>query len=163
MQLPPLERTTALIEAYFTNLSWVVGPIYRAQVIEDLLPLFYPKNPRLTESQNVVDAAIESPHDLALFLAVLAVGAVADFTQSAENSEAIRYNKLSRAALGLRSVFDVGSLSGCQTILLYGCFELHSGKRASQESAWKMFRFGMCLSTTVSVLFANQPAILIKH
>ncbi|THG92550.1 hypothetical protein EW145_g8678, partial [Phellinidium pouzarii] len=45
-QLPPIERVTALYEAYFTNLAWFLAPVDRAHVVDELIPLFYPRPAR---------------------------------------------------------------------------------------------------------------------
>lgn len=180
-QLPPIDRATALVEAYFTNLAWFLGPIERVQVVDELLPLFYPSlgaaggSRRKTTAasastsasststsstsnnaetlSHLISTATDSPHDLALLFTVFACGAVADLTQPPDNVEALRFNALSRATLGLYNLFEAGSLSACQAVFLNGSFEVYSGKRASQESAWKMFSLAMCLASSVSGSF----------
>ena len=168
-QLPPIERATALIEAYFANLARFLSPIDREQAAGELLPLFYPRSTfdwRRTGSTNshgndsssadqpsIASVALEQPHELALLYAVFACGAVADLTQAPDNSEAARYIALSLAVLGLHNVFDAGSLSACQAVSLNGSFKVHSGRRATQGNSWKMLPFAFCLCSSVGAPF----------
>ena len=154
--LPTLGRATALTEAYFTNLSWFCEPISRDQVTSELLPLFYSQSSRGSlipdHSKLPSEIAAEHPHELALLFAVFAFGAVADLTLPAENAEATKYCSLSRAALGLRNVFNGGSFIGCQAICLLAIFQLYDAKPSSQENGWTMLSLGMGLASSVSTV-----------
>ena len=167
-QLPPIERASALIEAYFTNLAWFLGPIGRSQVTAELIPLFYPlgrRNDRTkaglssddshNDKSDILAAALEHPHDLALLLSVFASGAVADLTQAPDNAEGSRYHTLSLVTLGLQNIFEGGSLSACQAIFINGTYEVHCGKRTGQEKSWKMFSLAMSLGNSVSYSYFN--------
>ncbi|KAH8111232.1 hypothetical protein DFH11DRAFT_1616261 [Phellopilus nigrolimitatus] len=145
-QLPPLERATALYEAYLTNLSWSVAPIDRQQIVSEIMPLFYRRNHHPTDRL----------HELTLLLVVFACGAAADLTQPPCNSEAKRYSQLARAALSLHGLFHTGgSLVGTQAIILLGSYEVFAapgediGK--AQEAAWKIVSLGLTLASSVSV------------
>lgn len=163
--LPPIERASALIEAYFTNLAWFLGPIERSQVTTELIPLFYPfgrRNDRsktgllidnaTNDKSSILATALDHPHDLALLFAVFACGAVSDLTQAPDNAEGSRYHTLSRVTLGLQNIFEGASLSACQAIFLIGSYEVYCGKRTGQEKSWKMFSLAMCLGNSVSFL-----------
>ena len=109
--------------------------------MEDTIPLFYPN--RRPIAPHLVDH--EKLHDLALLFMLFACGSVADLTQSAINPEGERYQQLARAALGMRSFLDHGSLAACQALFLLGAYETHSGRKVSQESSWK------CLSVSLTI------------
>ncbi|KAI5118223.1 hypothetical protein M0805_000719 [Coniferiporia weirii] len=147
VQLPPIERAQALYEAYFTNLAWFLGPVSREQITEELMPVFYPRR-RLLEPSALRP---EQLHDLSLLLAVFACGAVADLTLSPQNTEATRYQQLARAALGLKNVFDGGSLAACQAIFILGSFETYSCRRPSQEVTWKMMSLGVSIAASIGL------------
>ncbi|KAL5513473.1 hypothetical protein ACEPAH_3872 [Sanghuangporus vaninii] len=146
-QLPPYERVTSLLEAYFSNLAWFVAPLDRSQVMEDVIPLFYPNRrpvaPHLVEQEKL--------HELALLLILFACGSVADLTQSSVNPEGQRFEQLARAALGMRSFIDYGSLAACQTLFLMGSYEIHSGRKASQESSWKYLSLGLTIAASIGL------------
>lgn len=146
-RLPAYARITALTEAYFSNLAWFTGPIIRAQVMDELIPLFYPNRRPLARS-----AFHEGQlHELALLFALLANGSVADLTQDVINPEAEELEKLARVALGLRSIFTNGSLAACQTLLLLGSYETFTRRKTTSESAGRLQTFGMCIASSVSV------------
>lgn len=145
--LPPYERVTSLTEAYFSNLAWFIAPIDRAQVVEAVVPNFYPEHrpisPELINNENI--------HELALLFIVLACGAVADLTQPAANPEAEKYHQLARAALGMRSFLDYASFAACQTVFLMGSYEIYSGHKTTQESSWKLMAIGMLIASSIGL------------
>ncbi|KAH8109667.1 hypothetical protein DFH11DRAFT_913070 [Phellopilus nigrolimitatus] len=145
-QLPPLERATALYEAYFTILSWSVTPVDRQQVVCELVPLFYHQHHPTTDCL----------HDLTLLLAIFACGAAADLTQPPCNPEAERYSELARATLSLDGLFHIGaSLSGTQAIILLGLYEVYAahseGFDTAQEAAWKLISLGLTLASSIGL------------
>ena len=146
-RLPDYARMTAIVEAYFSNLSWFGGPIDRAQVSEELIPIFYPKRRPLRPEVFREDQL----HDLALCFSLLVIGSVADLTQDAINFEAEELEKLARAALGLRSIFTYGTLEACQALILLGSYETCTRRKMSNESADKLMTFGLCVASSVSL------------
>lgn len=160
-QLPSFERATSLVEAYFVNAAWMRSSLERPQVITELLPQFYPEHyPNLrghcSFSSVPAENAADRPHDLALLFALFACGAAADLTQGAQNEEAMRYNALSRTALGLQSIFDESSLSACQAVFLLGSFESHVG-RGPTDSPWKLISLALTIASSVcvSILYSS--------
>lgn len=145
-QLPSRERASGLGESFLINTSFCGRPVTREQIMEELIPAAYK---RLSNGQTTrMDL-----HDLALLYMIFAAGAAADLTLPPYNAEAERYRHLARAALGVKSVFDSGSLSVVQAIFLMGTYDVVSGRMHSMESAWKMF----CLASSLSASVSNAP------
>ncbi|KLO09671.1 hypothetical protein SCHPADRAFT_907557 [Schizopora paradoxa] len=143
-QLPSRERASGLGEAFLLNSSWSGRPVSREQIMEELIPAAYK---RLSNEQT----ARMDLHDLALLYMVFAVGAAADLTLPPYNAEAERYRHLARAALGVKSVFDGGSLSVVQAIFLMGSYDVISGRMQSLESVWKMFCLASSLGASIGL------------
>ena len=67
------------------------------------------------------------------------------------NEESDLYYHLTKAALGLRSVFDGANLVSVQVISLIGMYDLWSSRRTTPEISWKMVNFSCLLAVSVSV------------
>lgn len=145
--LPTYERTTSLVEAYLAHLSCFFRPIQREQIMEELLPRYY---------KHRVEAFAEdekgvSVHELALLLAVLAIGATGDLTQEAANEEGWVYWHLARCALSLHNIFEGTSTSTVQALSLVGAYDFFSDNTQTLEATWKIQSLAMCLASSVSV------------
>lgn len=106
----------------------------------------------------------EHAHDLALLLIVLACGSVGDLTQSPINDEAEKYHTLTEVALTVRNIMHGASLSGVQTVYLLGSYDVYSGRKSSQEDAWKLIALGNSLAASVSISLYHKSLILThKH
>lgn len=145
--LPSYARATGLVEAYFTNLSWYGSCIDREQVSNELLSMFYPKRRPLHPSC----FHEEHLHDLGLLYALFAVGAVADLTQPVINSEAEHLEKLARCALGMRNIYEYGSLSACQAMVILSAYETFTDRKRSEGSAWSLLSCGLQIGLSVSL------------
>ncbi len=141
-QLPSWERASALCEAFLQNVSRHSGMVSRSELIEELLPWIYRRNP-----DSLKKAA--SPHDVALVLVVFALGAAVDLTQPPNNNECQLYKQLAKVALGLQSVFNFVSLSTVQAVALLANVDLASSRKYTLEEAWKVFSFAMLLAKSV--------------
>lgn len=158
--LPPYERASALVEAYLQNLSWSLCTVDRQQLYEELLPALYKRKPSevsLTEDRI-------HPHDLALILTVFAVGAAGDLTLKLGNDEALYYEHLARAALGISSILSSASLSAVQATCLLGYITVYTARKSSLEEAWRIISLGMSLASSVSdisrnVIFTNSYSL----
>ncbi len=155
-QLPSRERASGLSESFLMNLSWFSRPVTREQIMEELLPMAYK---RLPDSSEGLKTKMDL-HDLALLLMVFATGAAADLTLPPLNEEAEKYRHLARAALGLKSIFDGGSMSAVQAICLLGAYDVASGRKHSMESAWKMMCLAFSLSASVSNIIFTKAYVL---
>lgn len=158
VQLPSYERARAITEMFFVNFSWIRCPVDHDQLYSELLPLFYPHD---TQNSQVTNNSLgtENYHDLALLFAVLACGTVSDLSQTPDNEEASRYNVLSRAALGLQSVFEEASLSSVQAVFLLGTYEGYAGRGGTLDTAWRTTSLALFLSSSVCFqVFRLLPA-----
>ncbi|KAL5523828.1 hypothetical protein ACEPAG_8001 [Sanghuangporus baumii] len=145
--LPPFERATALYEAFFGNLAWLIALVDRSSFVSEILPLFYPR--RKPAPPGCIHA--EHAHDLAFLFALFACGAVGDLTQSPLNDEAVQYHTLAKATIGVKSIMHGASLSGVQTLYLLGAYDLYTGQKKSQEDAWKMMTLGSCMAASIGL------------
>lgn len=91
--LPPVGRAIALCETFLEHLSWMFQIVTRQQLINELIPVIYKQK-----------KASYGPHDLALMLCVLGIGALVDLTLEPYNLEAQHYYRLARAAATLQPV-----------------------------------------------------------
>ena len=145
--IPPYERATALYEAFFTNLSWLISPIERSHFVSEIIPLFYP------DRKAILPKSVPShhAHDLALLFVLFACGAVGDLTQHPLNNEATRYHTLAKAALGVKSIMHGASLAGVQTLLLLAAYNICAGEKRNQEDTWKLISLGCSMAAAVSL------------
>lgn len=97
--LPPMERAIALCETFLEHLSWMFHIVSRRQLIDELIPAIY-KQARVTYG----------PHELAVLLITLGIGALVDLELQPYNLEAQHYYRLARAALSLQSVLTEPSI-----------------------------------------------------
>ena len=148
-KLPSYARATSLVECFLDSIAWFFGVVERTYIYEELLPAVYGKNPHMT-SREQSPMSEADPHALALLLAVLALGATSDLTQSPQNEEALLLHHLSRVALTQRSVFECANLNTVQAVVLIGLFDLCSCRDVAIEGTWRMVSFGLSLSTSVS-------------
>ena len=79
--LPGLDRATSLIESFYGNVAWLSHPVERDQIVEEILPVFYPGLRPLSPELSHPSKA----HELALLLIMFACGAAGDQTQSPTN------------------------------------------------------------------------------
>lgn len=140
--LPSWERANILCDAYFCNLSWLYRPVHRSQIVEILSVVHKRGGERHRDSR--VDI-----HDLAVLLAVLALGATADLSQSPYNVEAESLLQLARMALGLKDVFEDTSVSTVQAVALLSAYDLHSWRTTNADSAWKVNSLALVLALSV--------------
>lgn len=148
--LPGLDRATSLVECFYGNVAWLVCPIEREEIVQDILPVFYPGrrplSPRLAQSAKA--------HELALLLIVLACGAAGDHTQPPTNAEGEKYFQLARAALAVGNMLQDTSLASVQATMLVSKYMLISGRKANPEEAYRIF--SVTCNLAMSVRFLSQ-------
>lgn len=91
--LPPIDRAIELCNIFLEHLSWMFQIVSRHQVVDELIPAIY----------KIRDAPY-GPHDLALLLSVLGIGALVDLNLVPYNLEAQHYYRLARACMTLQPV-----------------------------------------------------------
>ena len=150
--LPEWPRAEALANLYLEQAPWFFGAIQRRQLLEELLPMFYPDAranvPQSDASSSQLGAKLAtstsafalaasksmnssgSAHDLALLFVVFCFGALTDpvLPPAPHNKEASTYYELTRAALNVEPVLDrAPSVATVQTLSLMGIYQVRHG------------------------------------
>ena len=147
--LPPWPRAVQLRELYLEQAPWFFGAVTRAQLYDEVFPLFYEealderRRAHAQSASNGLGASAEafdlpqkgtaggtgaahaSSHELALMFVVFCFGALTDATlrPAPHNEEAERYYQLTRAALSLEPVMDrPPSVATVQVMSLMGIY-----------------------------------------
>lgn len=97
--LPPVERAIILCDTFLEHLSWMFHIVSRRQLIDELIPAIYKQN-----------RVSYGPHELAVLLITLGIGALVDLNLHPYNLEAQHYYRLAQAALSLQSVMTESSI-----------------------------------------------------
>lgn len=92
-------------------------------------------------------------HDLALLYSVFSNGSVADLTQPTAGSEGLRYNQLTRAALGIHPVIEYASLSAIQALIMMATYSIYLCDKNFHETSYKTLSLAVMLSSTVRLIF----------
>jgi hypothetical protein len=146
--LPSLDRAKYLVQTYLEQAAWLFRSVSQEQLMDELLPVYYSKDPVKPSHQTKGD------HELALLLLVFAVGALVDLQQEPFNHEAEHYHQLARAAICLQPVLEKPSLITIQAIHLLSIYNAMSGnelsaKETSMETTWSLTSLIAHLSQTV--------------
>jgi hypothetical protein len=97
--LPPMERAIILCDTFLEHLSWMFHIVSRRQLVDELIPAIY-KQVRVSYG----------PHELAVLLVTLGIGALVDLNLQPYNLEAQHYYRLAQAALSLQSIMTEPSI-----------------------------------------------------
>jgi hypothetical protein len=97
--LPSMERAIVLCDLLLEHLSWMFHIVSRQHMVDELIPAVY-KQTRVSYG----------PHDLALLLIVLGIGALVDLDLPPYNLEAQHYYRLAKAAVTLQPVLGQQSI-----------------------------------------------------
>ncbi|KAJ7672609.1 hypothetical protein DFH06DRAFT_96982 [Mycena polygramma] len=123
--LPPIERAIVLCETFLEHLSWMFHIVSRRQLIDELIPAIY-KQARVSYG----------PHELAVLLVTLGIGALVDLNLQPYNLEAQHYYRLAQAALSLQSVMTEASIVTVKTLHLMSIYNGLSGKESNMEASY---------------------------
>ncbi|KAJ6588378.1 hypothetical protein B0H19DRAFT_922527 [Mycena capillaripes] len=123
--LPPMERAIVLCDTFLEHLSWMFHIVSRRQLIDELIPAIY-KQVRVSYG----------PHELAVLLVTLGIGALVDLNLQPYNLEAQHYYRLALAALGLQSVMTEPSIVTVKTLHLMSIYNGLSGKESNMEASY---------------------------
>ncbi|KAI0088357.1 hypothetical protein BDY19DRAFT_891492 [Irpex rosettiformis] len=173
--LPEWPRAQALAALYLEQAPWFFGAIKRRQVIEELLPMFYPDaqanipdsdtppsqpGAHLASSTSAFALAASKSvnstggaHDLALLFVVFCFGALTDpaLPPAPYNKEASTYYELTRAALNIEPVLDrAPSVATVQTLSLMGIYQGLVAGENSIESTWALMGLACKLAQSVN-------------
>lgn len=169
--LPSWEDTWHLIQLYLEQAPWFYIPVTRRQVMEEMLPTWYPAEatrlnhsgfsipqPSMSGSGPGIENGPGSAHELALLFICLAFGALTDISLPPlpDNPEAERYYQLTCTALALEPVLDRPPLvSTVQTLSLMAIYQGLLGEH-NLESTWTIF--GMATKLAQSLGLHRDPA-----
>ncbi|KAJ7130227.1 hypothetical protein C8R44DRAFT_699355 [Mycena epipterygia] len=123
--LPPVERAIILCDTFLEHLSWMFHIVSRRQLVDELIPAIY-KQVRVSYG----------PHELAVLLITLGIGALVDLNLQPYNLEAQHYYRLAQAALSLQSVMTEPSVVTIKTLHLMSIYNGLSGKEANMEASY---------------------------
>ncbi|KAF8798672.1 hypothetical protein BYT27DRAFT_7203268 [Phlegmacium glaucopus] len=145
--LPSYERTLALCETYFEQVAWNFRGVTRMQVIDDMLPVIYNRQPAPFGED------YSGPHDLALLFVVMAIGALVGQEPSKALGE--HYHQISRVAISLQPVLEKPSIVTIQTLHLMSIYNAMSGSdlksETSMEMTWSLVTLASHLSQTIGL------------
>ncbi|KAH7910916.1 hypothetical protein BJ138DRAFT_49320 [Hygrophoropsis aurantiaca] len=133
--MPSPERSTALCETFLKSLSWMFHIISRQYIFGELHPSIYNRR------ENPSKPRTYGPHDLALLLMLMAIGALVDPSLPAYNAEAQHYHRLARAALCLQSVFIHRSVTTIKVLHLMSVYNGMSGMESNLENSYSFLNF----------------------
>ncbi|KAJ7865263.1 hypothetical protein B0H13DRAFT_1637161 [Mycena leptocephala] len=123
--LPPMERAIILCDTFLEHLSWMFHIVSRRQLIDELIPAIY-KQVRVSYG----------PHELAVLLVTLGIGALVDLNLQPYNLEAQHYYRLAQAALSLQSIMTEPSIVTIKTLHLMSIYNGLSGKESNMEASY---------------------------
>lgn len=151
-QLPSLERAGVLCENYLRYVSWYHQPVDRDHLMDELLVNIYRHALKVQDQSYDAKAQINPDlHDLALLMSVLACGSTIDLdhTNEPKNKEGQLYYYLSRASLGVPSIFESSSLSSVQTLAMLSLYDILSARKNTLEEGWKVVGIGANIAGSV--------------
>ncbi|THH31848.1 hypothetical protein EUX98_g2353 [Antrodiella citrinella] len=131
--LPPRSRTEELVEIFMENLSWMFQIVTLSYLKTELVPMVYRR-----AAGDLRRAEDYCPHDLALMLIVLAIGALVDLTQRPYNAEAHRYAAMARTAAGLQPLMEDISLATVKFTHLLSIYNGMCGKESAISSTYAL-------------------------
>ncbi|KZP29231.1 hypothetical protein FIBSPDRAFT_727667 [Athelia psychrophila] len=136
--LPPLPRATRLCETLLANLTWMFSIVSHRHLVGELIPAIYLRPPAPTPSAPSASSPIYGPHDLALLLIALALGALIDLGERPYGEEAQHYYRLARAALGLESILEKRSVTTVKALHLMSAYCGMSGEEGNLEHCYSL-------------------------
>ncbi|KIK92895.1 hypothetical protein PAXRUDRAFT_829537 [Paxillus rubicundulus Ve08.2h10] len=149
--LPSLQRATSLSETFLKSLSWMFDIVSRQQVLGVLIPSVYKHTGGQTAEPRTC-----GPHDLALLLILLAIGALVDPSLPAYNSEAQHYHRLARAALCLRPIFVERSIVTVKTLHLMSIYNGMCGIERNLENSYTLL--SLAAQVALQIGFHKDPS-----
>ncbi|KAJ7481536.1 hypothetical protein FB451DRAFT_1030501 [Mycena latifolia] len=138
--LPPVERAIVLCETFLEHLSWMFHIVSRRQLIDELIPAIY-KQVRVSYG----------PHELAVLLITLGIGALVDLDLQPYNLEAQHYYRLAQAAVALQSVMTEPSIVTIKTVHLMSIYNGLSGKEANMEASYCLLDMASQIALTTGL------------
>lgn len=126
--LPPIDRAKYLVENCLEQLSWMFQFFSRKHLIFELIPLVYRQ-----ESDGEY-----GPHDLALLMITMAIGALVDEQLPPYNLEAQHYYQLVQAAVSIQKLLVEESLTTVKVLHLMSIYNGMSGRESNIELCYNL-------------------------
>ncbi|EIW79928.1 hypothetical protein CONPUDRAFT_106629 [Coniophora puteana RWD-64-598 SS2] len=147
-QLPSIERARDLCGIYLTSMSWMAHIVSMQHMHREVIPAVY----KLPGSSNISEYG---PHELALLLIVMAIGALCDPNLPPYNSEAQHYHCLARAAICLQPILGERSLTTVKALHLKSIYNGMSGKESNLEKCYALLNLSG--QTALQIGFHKDP------
>ncbi|KAK7028823.1 hypothetical protein VNI00_014836 [Paramarasmius palmivorus] len=138
--LPPIERAIALCDTFLEHLSWMFHIVSRQEIVGRIIPAVYKQN-----------GLPYGPHQLALMLVVLGIGALVDLNLEPYNLEAQHYYRLTRAAMALQSVLTQPSVVSVKALHLMSIYNGMSGKESNLEQSYALLNLAGQVATRIGI------------
>lgn len=151
-RLPPWERALELIDVFYRGIGWYCRPIQRDQVMDEILPTFYPDKTSYPPSvipSEFCEMGRDNPHFLALLFSILSVGAISGSSISGDDAE--EYFQNARASMALKSVFEHPGLACVQATALMSVYLVSTSRAKTVDTPWLMMKFATNLAINVSL------------
>lgn len=162
--LPPWEDARRLSELYLETATWFYGAVTRVQLLEELLPTWYPEAASLVptgaevrrrspESDSSSGNTHGSAHDLALLFIIFCFAALTDISlpPAPDNPDTDKFYKLTCAALTLEPVLN--RPPSVATVQALSCMAIYQGLVSGEnsiESTWALYGLSTKLAQSVS-------------
>lgn len=154
-RLPPWDRALELIDVFYRGIGWYCRPIQRDQVVDEILPTFYPDKasyPPSVGPSEFCEIDRDNPHFLALFFSILSVGAISGSSGSGDDAE--EYFQNARASMALKSVFENPGLVCVQATALMAVYLVSTSRAKTVDATWLMMKFASNLALNVGANFS---------
>uniref|UniRef100_A0A0W0FW73 Zn(2)-C6 fungal-type domain-containing protein n=1 Tax=Moniliophthora roreri TaxID=221103 RepID=A0A0W0FW73_MONRR len=138
--LPPIERAVGLCNTFLEHLSWMFHIVSRQEIVGRIIPSVYKQN-----------GLPYGPHQLALMLVVLGIGALVDLNLEPYNLEAQHYYRLARAAMALQSVLTQPSIVTVKALHLMSIYNGMSGKESNLEQSYALLNLAGQVATRIGI------------
>lgn len=131
-------------------------------LVGELLPAIYLRAPSPTLSAPSPSSPIYGPHDLALLLIALAMGALVDLGERPYGEEAQHYYRLARAAMGLESIMEKRSVTTVKALHLMSVYCGMSGEEGNLEHCYSLLNLAGEVALAVG-LSRYSSGIFVDH
>ncbi|KAJ7081259.1 fungal-specific transcription factor domain-containing protein [Mycena epipterygia] len=166
-RLPPYTESLRLSELYLVQSPWFFGPVMRAQVTDEILPLWFPDEASRQKPKNTSPKPLGSAHDLALIYAIFCIGALGDAdlpfshnttevdvlqAHSKEPHDSEYYYRLTKAALTLEPILaGPPNVAMVQTLALIAIYEVPCAGENTIARAWPVFGLATKLAQSIGL------------
>ncbi|KAJ7077455.1 hypothetical protein C8R44DRAFT_826138, partial [Mycena epipterygia] len=172
-RLPPYTESLRLSELYLAQSPWFFGPVMRAQVTDEILPLWFPDETSRRKPKDTSPKPLGSAHELALIYAIFCIGALGDadlsFSHNTTEVDALQanskephdseyYYRLTKAALTLEPILaGPPNVAMVQTLALIAIYEVPCAGENTIARAWPVFGLVTKLAQSVHRDCAKWP------